>query len=154
MVSLKKRDTASERKESISYAKYCRMKNIHAIHIANEGKRSKAGGSILKSMGMCPGTPDFFHPIMRGNFGGLWIEMKRKKKYSLSERSSDTWKAQENMIEMLREQGYLAGFAFGHEHAVLILIDYLSASERPRYANIEKVEQHVFSHHLNKDYLF
>lgn len=119
-------ETPSERKECQNYYKLCSMQNILTIHITNEGKRTSAGGGILKSMGLTVGTPDFVHPVMRGGWGALWIEMKRNKKYTPSERSKPTWIAQERMIAKLIEAGHFAMFAYGWEHAQRIRDYYLS----------------------------
>jgi hypothetical protein len=112
--------------ECIQYASLCFRENIPLIHIPNEGKRSKETGYLLKKMGLLPGTPDYFHPIVRGGYGGLWIEMKRNKAYSASERSTDSWGRQVNMLVKLRRYGFMAEMAYGWEHARKIRQYYMS----------------------------
>lgn len=46
-------------------------------HITNEGKRSKAHGADLVRQGLKKGVPDICLPVPRGNFHGMYIEMKR-----------------------------------------------------------------------------
>lgn len=57
-------------------AKDGRLKAVFC-HVANEGKRSKIVASILKAMGLIPGSPDFWF-IWNG--GGGLIELKRPDK--------------------------------------------------------------------------
>lgn len=64
------------------------------IHIANQGKRPPVVGHKLKLMGMLPGVWDFFLPVIRPPWGGLWIEMKSAKG-----RLTDTQKAFQAMLE-------------------------------------------------------
>ena len=46
------------------------------FHIPNGGTRDKREAGSFKAQGVKPGVPDIFLPIRRGQFGGLWIEMK------------------------------------------------------------------------------
>lgn len=48
------------------------------LHIANEGTRSAARGRLQKGLGVRAGVADLFLSVPRGEFSGLWIEMKRK----------------------------------------------------------------------------
>lgn len=73
-----------EYQECITLAEWLTLKNVFFIHIANEGKRTKVGGSILKRMGLCAGAPDFLIfdvpdeiVIGRRTFHGVALEMKR-----------------------------------------------------------------------------
>ena len=45
-------------------------------HIPNEGKRSIYYGAKLKREGLKSGVPDICLPIPKGQYGGLYIELK------------------------------------------------------------------------------
>lgn len=107
----------------MAYARWADTVGLPLIHIPNEGKRSLSYGRRLKLMGMRKGVPDFFLPIMRKNYGGLFLEMKRKKTYTASEKKK--WFNQEEWLSVLKKQGYCTGFAYGCEDAVKITTDYL-----------------------------
>lgn len=47
-------------------------------HIPNGGSRRKSEAGRFKAEGVKAGVPDLFLPAARGNFHGLYIEMKRK----------------------------------------------------------------------------
>lgn len=91
------------------------------IHIPNEGKRTPWGGKKLLAMGLKPGIPDYFYPVANETFHGLWIEMKRKdpklhKKNPL----------QQSWIISLGILGYYATYAYGADHAIKIVTDYMA----------------------------
>lgn len=88
------------------------------IHIPNEGKRSPRYGNKLVKMGLKRGVSDFFLPLPKKNYHGLWIELKRKKKYSISQDQKD-W------IEKMQHLGFKAEFAYGFEEAKRIVEAYL-----------------------------
>ena len=48
-------------------------------HVPNEGLRSPVTGARLKVQGMKRGFPDLILPVPRGEYHGLFIEMKRVK---------------------------------------------------------------------------
>jgi len=88
------------------------------IHIPNEGKRSPRIGAKLKRQGMKAGVSDIFIAYPTKRYHGLWIELKRKKRYRCT-------KEQQIWIDRMNELGYFACFAFGWEHAKDIIENYL-----------------------------
>lgn len=46
------------------------------FHIPNGGKRNKAEAARFKRQGVKAGVPDLFLPVARGEFHGLFIELK------------------------------------------------------------------------------
>lgn len=69
------------------------------LAIPNGGRRTKwERGQVLEE-GLKAGTPDLFLAVPRGDFHGLWIEMKNGKAGRLRE-------TQKEMIALLMEQGY------------------------------------------------
>jgi hypothetical protein len=88
------------------------------FHIANGGSRSKAEAGRFKAEGVKAGVPDICLPVARGNFHGLFIELKRQK-------NSHTSDYQKNWIQSLSEQGYLAVVCKGWFEASETIVRYL-----------------------------
>ena len=61
-------------------------------------------------------------PVPRGNYHGLYIELKRTKGGVISD-------AQKEWIEMLNGRGYLAVVAKGATEAIKVISDYLNVKE-------------------------
>jgi hypothetical protein len=91
----------------------------------NEGKRTPQQGFQAKRLGLKPGASDLFifYPTIR--FNGLWLEMKRNKIYTPSERNTVTWKAQEKFIKTVKSVGYQGHFCYGWEDAIRLINEYL-----------------------------
>ena len=94
-----------------------------AWHTPNGGLRNPITASLLKLMGVKPGTPDNFIAIPRGRYHGLFIEMKRRK---VDGRSSVS-RLQKKSIASLMGQGYQVLVCYGYEHAKTETINYLEA---------------------------
>lgn len=77
-------------------------------------------------MGLRPGVSDLFIYYPTKTYSGLWLEMKRNKVYTPSERNTATWKAQETFQRKAKEVGYAAHFCYGWEHGKEIIEDYLT----------------------------
>lgn len=88
-------------------------------HIANEGKRSRASGGILRAMGMKRGVPDICLPVARGGYHALYIEMKRREGGKLSADQAE-W------IDWLNVHGSLAVRCDGWEAAARVIEEYMS----------------------------
>lgn len=93
----------------------------------NEGKRTELQGHRLKQLGLRPGVSDIFiyYPSALKTYAGLWLEVKRNKKYTESERSTPTWIAQEEFIKTVRSVGFAGHFCFGWEDGKNIVEKYL-----------------------------
>lgn len=88
------------------------------FHIPNGGLRNKVTAARMKMLGVKAGVPDLFLPVGRGNWFGLFIEMKRRKGGKLSPLQVD-W------IEALGRQGYKTVVCFGADAAITAIEDYL-----------------------------
>lgn len=97
--------------------------NFCKLH--NEGKRTEGQGWNLKLLGLREGAHDLLIYYPTNKYHGLWIEMKRNKRYTPSERSTKTWVAQENFQERVKSVGYAAFFCYGWENGKKIIEDYL-----------------------------
>lgn len=86
-------------------------------HIPNGGSRDAIEGKHLKAQGVKAGVPDLCLPVPRGQYHGLYIEMKTEMG-----RTSD---AQEWWIEHLNAQDNFAEVCHGWESAVRVLEWYL-----------------------------
>lgn len=102
----------------ISLVEYCYLKNIPIVHIPNQGKMSKFTGNKLNKMGRQKGFPDIFIPIVTPRFGGLFIELKVKKTSKISP-------MQKFWINELNMRGYCAEIAYGLDHAINIITNYI-----------------------------
>ncbi len=91
----------------------------------NEGKRTVAQGHNLKLMGLRPGVSDLFIYYPTTTYHGLFLEVKRNKKYTKSERLTDTWIAQEKFIETVKSVGYQGHWCYGWEDGKKIIEAYL-----------------------------
>lgn len=88
------------------------------FHVPNGGLRNKVTAARMKMLGVKAGVPDLFLPVARGNWFGLFIEMKRRKGGKLSPLQVD-W------IEALGRQGYKTVVCFGADAAIAAIEDYL-----------------------------
>lgn len=83
---------------------------VRIFAIPNGGARSIATASRLKAEGVSAGVPDLFIPAWR-----VWIEMKRAKGGTLSQKQKD-WR------EYLTGCGYVVIVAHGKEEAIRAIL--------------------------------
>ena len=100
--------------------KYPELDLMH--HIPNGGKRSKSEAARFKAQGVKAGVPDIFLPCARGDYHGLYIELKRTKGGKLSA-------AQKGWINALRGQGYKVIVCYGFDEAREVIINYLEGAK-------------------------
>ena len=91
----------------------------------NEGKRSEVQGNRLKRQGLRPGVSDIFIYYPCSGYHGLFLEVKRNKKYSLSEQSTSTWIAQEKFLNIVKSIGYSGERCYGFDDCKRIIEAYL-----------------------------
>ena len=116
-----KRGEDTEQMQVISWAqwnvnKWPELKWL--FHIPNGGKRNKAEAARFKMAGVKAGVSDLELPVARGNYHGLFIEMKYGRN-----KATD---AQQEFIEFVTHQGYLAVVCNGAEEAISVLEQYLA----------------------------
>ena len=89
------------------------LAKVPVLHIANQRQTSPQHGTLLKRMGVRPGTSDLFFPRGSGRFSGLWIELKvgNNKPSSL----------QQQFLDEMNEEGYLAECVWGSESAIQLI---------------------------------
>ena len=86
-------------------------------HSPNGGSRHVAEAVKFKRMGVLAGFPDLFLFIPKGEYHGLFIELKAK--------GGRVSKAQADMIARLQEAGYLCCVCFGANNAIEEIESYL-----------------------------
>lgn len=87
-------------------------------HIPNGGARSKATAGRLKAEGVRAGVPDLCLPVPRGQYHGLYIELKRR-------RGGTTSPAQRDWLARLSARGYDTAVCHGWEDAAERIKAYL-----------------------------
>lgn len=92
------------------------------FHIPNGGSRGKAEAGRFKAEGVKAGVPDICLPVARGEYHGLYIELKRLKGGKVSDEQKD-W------IRRLDEQGYAAVVCYGWMAAAELIGKYLREGE-------------------------
>lgn len=89
-------------------------------HIPNGGSRNKIEAAHLKQQGVKAGVPDLCLPVARGEYHGLYIELKYGK--------NKPTENQKRWINLLRSQNYKAEVAYGWEEASGIILEYLKST--------------------------
>ena len=110
-----------EQKEQIALIKICRkspytdLRKIFAI--PNGGKRNMVTAVNMKREGVLAGVPDLFLPVPRGQYHGLFTEMKKAKGGVVSP-------TQKEKLKELNEDGYKTEVGNGSVDAVDVLLEY------------------------------
>lgn len=90
--------------------------------VPNAGKRSIRAAAYMKAEGLKSGVPDVCLPIPRGNYAGLWIEMKvGRNKPSANQQA---W------IKRLKAQGHHCAVCYSFEEAKVLVEWYLNLEAR------------------------
>lgn len=93
------------------------------FHIPNEGKRSSRTGRRMREEGLRRGVPDIFIPVPKGEYHGIFIELKRL-------RGSKTSDEQKGWIAALRRQGYQAHVCKGWHESEYRIEEYLKEGKQ------------------------
>lgn len=87
--------------------------------IPNGGWRNLTTAAKLKAEGVVAGVPDLFLAVPRGEYHGLWIEMKNGKAGRLSE-------PQKQMLANLRNENYKCEVCHSWTDFCKIIQEYLN----------------------------
>ena len=98
-----------------SAGKYPELRLLY--HCPNGGRRDVIEAYNLKRQGTKAGVPDICLPVARGQFHGLYLELK-----AVGGRVQDS---QREWLDALSQQGYKAVLAFGFDEARAAIEDYL-----------------------------
>lgn len=113
----------TEDEATIAVVEYCNLRGVPVAHVPNEGKRSPQMGQKLKRMGMQKGFPDLVVPLPRGNYHGLYIEMKVGNNKTTSE--------QKEWLTNLAKNGYAATACWGVDEAINTVNAYIRGGAIP-----------------------
>jgi hypothetical protein len=94
-----------------------RLQNVFAI--PNAAKRTPRQGRWMTDEGLKAGVPDIFAAIPVGKHHGLFLEMKRVKPKGRLTPNQKDW------LERLSAAGYDCAVAYGCDHAIALLNEYL-----------------------------
>ncbi len=110
----------AEQKAVFDWAKH--VKELRWLHaVPNGGRRDPREAARLKSQGVKPGVSDLCLPLARNGYHGLYIEMKRSRKQGASRVTPD----QQEFLDHVRGEGYLAQVCYGAESAIAVLKAYI-----------------------------
>lgn len=94
--------------------------------IPNGGLRSKATAAKLKAEGVKAGVPDICLPVAKGEYHGLWIEMKAGRNKPTA--------PQVQWHMRLSQQGHRVAVCWGWEAARDVIEEYLTGSSDRTFA--------------------
>ncbi len=87
-------------------------------HIPNGGSRNKIEAANLRRQGVRSGVPDLCLPVARGDYHGLYIELKYGK--------NKTTENQKEWLHKLANQGYAVKVCYGCDEAIQALEYYIN----------------------------
>lgn len=108
-----------EEYEQTKVCVYLAKRGIYYFCVPNGGRRGMIEAMRLKRTGVMAGIPDLMIPMARGNWHGLFIEMKKEKGGVVSE-------SQKYWIGVLREQNYKVEVCHGANEAINEIAHYFS----------------------------
>ncbi|MEE0776532.1 MAG: VRR-NUC domain-containing protein [Bacillota bacterium] len=94
----------------------------YMYHTPNGGHRNEREGAKFKRMGVKPGVPDICLPAPRGQYHGLYIELKYGR--------NKTTASQVAYLDYLRQQGYGTAICYDWTAAAEIIVKYLKGEMR------------------------
>ena len=121
----------TEYEEQCAFVEWCALNHIPVVHIPNEGKRSPREGARLIRAGLVRGFPDLFVPLPRGEYHGLFIEMKFGKNKPTRE--------QVEQLRALCARGYAVTVSYGAEQAIRVTRHYCALGVPPLQGAREKI---------------
>jgi len=96
---------------------WCALQGIPVFAIPNGGHRHVAVARKLQREGVKPGVPDLMIPMMRGRYGGMFLELKSK---GGTLRDVQKW-----WLNTLAYEGYWCAVAFGVDEAIEAIKTYV-----------------------------
>lgn len=111
----------TEDEEQISVVIYCDALGVPVFHVPNGGARHKATAARMKRLGVKSGVPDLMVPLAKGEYHGLFIEMKRRS-FTPSQLSD----SQVEWIKRLKDNGYAAFVCAGSKNATACIDWYMA----------------------------
>jgi VRR-NUC domain len=111
-----------EHLEQVEVVKWCSsqpMRELRLIFaIPNAAKRSMGTALRMQREGLVSGVPDLLLPVARGQYHGLFIEMKRRRGGQIS-------LEQKEKMDDLHTEGYCCVVTKGYHQAIRSIVAYL-----------------------------
>jgi hypothetical protein len=114
-----------EQRALVKWLSYHPIVRDYFLRIKNEGKKTPEQGWNDKLLGLRPGVSDLFIYYPTKSHHGLFLEVKRNKSYTKSERSTSTWIEQELFQKIVKKVGFDAKTCYGWEEGKRIIEGYL-----------------------------
>ena len=123
----RKKRVSSEHQEQVVLVARVRqfLPDVLIFAVPNGGLRNRRVAKQMKDEGLLAGVPDLVIAEARGGYHGLFLEMKRTRGGSLSDR-------QRGVGRQLRARGYYVAVAKGADEGVAVLEAYLALTEGAR----------------------
>lgn len=101
----------------------CRYPELRALfHIPNGGLRDVRVAKKLKRQGVKPGVSDLFLSAPKGQYHGLYIEMKIKGNHATDK--------QIEWLRLVKDYGYATAICYGYQEARNTILKYLSLNDK------------------------
>lgn len=110
---------------NISINRYPELKWL--FHIPNGGSRNKLEAVKLKQMGVKAGVSDLYLPFARGQYIGLFIEMKFE--------DNKTTVAQKEFLKDMASNGHYVATCYSCIQTIKVIEEYLNGAEMTRSNN-------------------
>ena len=118
----------TEHQEQAALMKLCAAKTYqypdlaYIFAIPNGGQRNLVTAARLKAEGVKPGIPDLFLAVPKGDYHGMFIEMKARQNGKLSVH-------QKACIASFKRRGYACVVAYGWEEAWAEIVKYITITD-------------------------
>lgn len=125
MKNFRLNDESGNQEALFQWAEYQmqRMPELEYLHhVPNGGKRDKATAIALKRQGVKAGVPDIHLPAPRGEYHGLYIELKAG--------GNTATPNQKRWLKYLRKQGYYTEVCYSWQAAAELIENYLLHMEQ------------------------
>jgi hypothetical protein len=105
------------------------------LAVPNGGKRGIREAARFKRLGVKAGVSDLFFAYPCGEWAGLWIEMKKRRKDFRSdvEATAATSEVQKQFHELMFWAGYETAVCYGAEQAMEAITEYLKGQAYVRH---------------------
>jgi hypothetical protein len=114
----------------VRLASYPELEFMYAIPNVRAEKGMRM---YLAQEGMKAGVSDICLPVARGQYHGLYIEMKRDKK-------SKVQKTQRKFIAFILSQGYYGKICYGADEAIQAIEAYMNSGEYDERHKFERIK--------------
>lgn len=140
---VRKKSNRNEEKLQSSVCKWMRLQYRYTLFLADLAAGCNLGpkwNGLKSAWRTCEGMPDLYIYERRGEYGGLFIELKTTKGSPLLQngkgiKAGEHLQKQNDVHIMFRNKGYLAMFCVGFDHTRAVIDWYMGGAigEPPKY---------------------